>query len=109
MDTKSTEAIPETKKPFPWPLCLSFLTLGANVGVELWLWARQDTMLMLRFAWVVSCSVLPGLALIAFIGSLVQFRRRSICSSVSILVCILLFTSTILLIEIAVRGVQALR
>ncbi len=99
---------PANEKPFPWPLILSLGVLGAFIGVQTWLWNRQETMWMLRVAWVAACSVLPGFALIAFVGGLFQFRKRRVCSSLAILLCIVLLGTSILVIRGALLGAGAL-
>jgi len=107
--TTTAETPVAAVKPFPWPLLLSFFTVAAFVGIQLWLWSRQETMSMLRIGWVAACSVLPALATMAFLGSLVQFRKRKVCSILSILFCIALFGASILIIQAFLRGAEALR
>jgi len=81
----SAGGIVAARKPFPWPFLLA---VGLPAGVLAWLgwgWKHGDYHFVLRSGWVALCSVLPGLYLMVIAGSVDQFRRRPLLSSLSLL------------------------
>lgn len=71
-------------RPIPWPFLLALLIVAGDGGLLAYQWTTREP-LFLRTAWISLCSIVPGLAAMVVIGSLAQFRRRPILSTVSLL------------------------
>lgn len=71
--------------PAPWPICLTVLVPLVFGGILLWKWTHEDWSALIRFAWIGLCSVVPGLLVMAVLGSLAQMRRRPFLSVLSLL------------------------
>jgi hypothetical protein len=83
--TDLTESKIIFRGPFPWPILLGTTLPFAIISILIWTWHLEDYVLFLRTAWVLLCSIVPGLYLMITIGSVTQFRKRPILSSISLL------------------------
>ncbi len=78
-----TEVSKSLKKPFPWPFWLSLFPLLILVLILWQHWKHEDFLSLIRTSWLALCSWLPGFSLMVIIGSIVQFRKRPLLSSLS--------------------------
>lgn len=88
---------PQTKgrKPFPWPIFLAVASPLASAGLLAWFWMQEDLYLLGRTGWICLSVVLPGLSLMTILGSVAQFRRRPIFSSLALFLALATFLACV--------------